>query len=153
MRKLLILLGLLGFWASISPALAEPPCEVVEADICEIRKHPSCGPIDLFFWQPENGRAQCGQVSISLTRAGPMPQLRRVRCYFYGENTSIRFLAENYAATVGPKVGAILELRNGALDIPLNGDYRTMSDPSRVMFENLGPAKSVIMKCNGYGPA
>ena len=69
-----------------------------------------------------------------------MPQLRRVRCYFYGEDSRIRFLAENYVSAKGPAVGDSLELRNGALTIPVAGHYRSMSEPSRVRFENLGPA-------------
>ncbi len=136
-----------------SPALAGPECEEVEEKPCGMHKQASCGPVDLNFRQADKAAKRCERASIPLRHTDVMPHLRRLHCFFYGDDTVIRFSAENYVPQMGPEIGETIEVRNGSLQVLLFGHYHSMSRPSTVSFENLGPGRTIVLKCNGYGPA
>ncbi len=153
MRKFVSLLCFLGFGLVTPPALAAEDCERVEEKLCDVRKHWGCGPIDLNSRQGKKAEKPCEQVHVVLTPTEVMPHLRRLQCLFFGEDSRIRFSGENYVAMMGPQIGDIFEVRNGTAHIPIFGHYSSMSKPTRISFENLGPGRQVVIKCNGYGPA
>lgn len=135
------------------PALAGSACEEVETKSCGMHKQASCGPVDLNFRKSDQAAKRCEQALIPLRQTEVLPHLRRLHCFFYGDDTVIRFSAENYIPQMGPAIGDTIEVRNGSLQVMLFGHYRQMSRPSKVTFENLGPGRTVVLKCNGYGPA
>ncbi len=153
MRTLLVLLHLITWGWVNSPAWATGSCEEIKTKLCEVRKHASCGPIDLNAPKGASASKLCEQVYIILPPTKVMPHLRRLQCTFFGDDSRIRFSGENYVAMMGPAVGEIFEVRNGAAQIPVFGRYRSMSQPARINFENLGPGRQVMIKCNGFGPA
>ena len=153
MRTIFILFHLIVLGWGTSTAWATESCEEVTEKPCEVRKHSGCGPIDL---NPPTGASvakSCELVYITLTPTEVMPHLRRLQCTFFGDDSRIRFSGENYVAMMGPAVGETFEVRNGAAQIPIFGRYSSMSQPARIKFQNLGPGRRVLLKCNGYGPA
>ena len=153
MRKLLIYWIFWCIGLAASPALAGPDCEEVEAKSCGMHKQASCGPLDLNFRKSDQAAKRCERAFIALRQTEVLPHLRRLHCFFYGDDTMVRFSAENYLPQLGPSIGETLEVRNGSLQILLFGHYRQMSRPSQVTFENIGPGRTIVLKCNGYGPA
>ncbi len=149
----------LGVLAAQGPSVLVPQaqaavdCQYQEEKICEIRKHTVCGPMSLDFLTGSSGATRCDSASLTLTPTEVLPQLRRIRCFLYGDDTRIRFTAENYVARIGPQIGETIAVRNGVADFQLLGDFLSMSEVSRVMFQNIGPGSSVVLKCNGFGPA
>ncbi len=153
MRKLLIFCVFSFAGLAAVPALAGSACEEVETKSCGMHKQASCGPVDLNFRKSDQAAKRCEQALIPLRQTEVLPHLRRLHCFFYGDDTVIRFSAENYIPQMGPAIGDTIEVRNGSLQVMLFGHYRQMSRPSKVTFENLGPGRTVVLKCNGYGPA
>lgn len=153
MRNPLFYLTFLCIGVTASPAFAAGDCAPREEVACEMRKHPSCGPVQLNFRSRSDGPSQCDSGFVTLNQVDIYPHLRRVRCFFYGDSSRLKFDGTNYIAKEGPDVGDVLELHDGTLSVTLFGHYRSMSEVSRVRFENLGPGASVIMKCSGFGPA
>lgn len=153
MKSLKYLLFSLAAAVTAGSAQAEEACEVREDKICDVRKYSWCGPVDLNFRVTESGERHCQRAVVTLTPTDVLPSLRRIRCYFYGNSTDLRFSADNYRAVRGPKPGDRIPIRNGVGQVVINGEFRTMSEDSSVIFENVGPAGSIIVKCNGYGPA
>lgn len=151
LRTLALLL--LGTLALAAPGRAEEACDVREDKICDVRKYSWCGPIELYFWTTESGERHCQRALVTLTPTNVLPSLRRIRCYFYGADTELQFDAENYVAVQGPKPGQSIPIRDGVGGTVINGKFRTMSEDSMVIFANTGPARTIVLKCNGYGPA
>ena len=128
-------------------------CEVPEEKACDVRKYSWCGPVDINYWVSEQGARHCERAIITLTPTDVLPNLRRIRCYFFGEDTEVRFGADNYKAISGPSPGQRLSIRNGVGETAIHGHYKVRSEGTRIFFENIGPGDYVVIKCNGYGPA
>ena len=154
MSKSALLLAFAGLLLCLTPALgkADDRCDVQEEKVCDARRFSWCGPISIRFWTSDKGTRHCERASISLSATDVLPNLRLMRCYFYGEDTSVRFDSDNYETVTGPTAGDLVPIRNGVGEVMLRGRYFNMNKEPQVFFENVGPGTSVIMKCNGYGP-
>lgn len=150
--KTLVFAALAGLCLA-APARAGQQCDVHTDKDCDVRKYSWCGPVDLNYWVNEQGQAHCERALVTLTPTEVLPSLRRIRCYFYGGTTDLLFTAKNYVAVQGPKPGERIPIRNGVGEAIISGQYKSMSEDSVISFENTGPAGSIVVKCNGYGPA
>lgn len=146
-------LALMALAALASAARADDACEVTEEKTCDVRKYSWCGPVDINYWVSEQGARHCQRAIITLTPTDVVPNLRRIRCYFFGSDTDVRFGADNYRAVSGPAPGQRITVRNGVGETVVHGHYNERSQGSQVFFENVGPGDYVVIKCNGYGPA
>jgi len=146
-------IALFGLFLGLSQGAAADKCRPVEGKKCEIRKHPTCGPVFLEHWVDEEGASHCETATMQLTPAEVIPHLRRVRCVLLGDNSEVRFSALNYVPVKGPKVGEVIRMENGSADFILQGHYETYKRNARITFENLGPGAVVVLRCTGFGPA
>ena len=147
------LLAALAALAFTTAARADEICQVQEEKACDVRKYSWCGPVDINFWVSDKGARHCERAIITLTPTDVLPNLRRIRCYFFGQDTDVRFGAENYRSVSGPSAGERISVRNGVGETIIHGHYRSDTESSRIFFENVGPGDYVVIKCNGYGPA
>ena len=148
-----LLLSFMALAAFATAARADAVCEVPEAKACDVRKYSWCGPVDINFWVSEQGARHCERAIITLTPTDVLPNLRRIRCYFFGQDTELHFGADNYRAISGPSPGDRIFVRNGVSETVIHGHYTVKSEGSHIFFENVGPGDYVVIKCNGYGPA
>lgn len=128
------------------------PCEPQPVKVCEIRKHPNCGPISLKFWK-EDGEMKCDRATVELTTTQVIPELRRLKCFLYGETSDIKFLTKNYRTVDGPHNGDTIRMEEGHAHVTIHGHYDSYNRRTYVVFENQGPGKNVLLKCQGFGPA
>lgn len=146
-------LSLLLAAALAGAARADEACEVQQVKACDVRKYSWCGPVDINYWVGEDSARHCERAIITLTPTDVVPNLRRIRCYFFGEDSDVRFGAENYKPVSGPSPGQRITVRNGVGETVIHGHFKVRTESSRVFFENIGPGDYVVIKCNGYGPA
>ena len=146
-------LASLALVTTLTAAAAEESCEYLQEKACDVRKYSWCGPVDINYWVNDDGARHCERAIITLTPTDVLPNLRRIRCYFYGSDTDVRFGAENYRAVSGPSPGERIAVRYGVGETVIHGHYRTDKERSQIFFENIGPGDHVVIKCNGYGPA
>jgi hypothetical protein len=128
-------------------------CGRAEAKRCDILKRHSCGPVSLAFSATSDGAGRCERATILLPPTQVIPLLRRVRCLLVGEDTQVRFSAENYQPQQGPDDGDTIDVRNGGRDLIVYGHYQHRGEHARVTFENIGPGATVVLKCEAFGPA
>ena len=147
------LLSLALFSVLATASRAEAACEIQQEKSCDVRKYSWCGPVDINFWVNESGQRHCERASITLTPTDVLPNLRRIRCYFFGSDTDVRFGGKNYKAVSGPVPGQKISVRNGVGETVIHGHFKVQSERSMIFFENVGPGDYVVIKCNGYGPA
>ena len=155
-RPLLLVAAVaLAFGAATAEAAKKQkrPCERQPPKNCEMRKHPTCGPIALKFWKDGDGVAHCDSATVLLTTTAIIPELRRLRCFLYGETSDIRFSTTNYRTVEGPRDGDTIRMSRGHAQVTVHGHYDSSIRASRVTFENRGPGSNVLLKCQGFGPA
>ena len=135
-----------------APAQAFEACQREAEKPCDVRKFSWCGPVELAYWISEQGTRHCDKARIVLTPTDVMPNLRRIRCYFFGDTSEVRFEGKNYVAISGPEPGDHIPVRHGVGEAVIHGSFRAQSEDSEIFFQNVGPGTSVVLKCNGYGP-
>lgn len=151
MKMALTLLAFIGLTLANGAALAAQDCQSEADKVCEMRKHPGCGPISLSYWQ--GGQiAHCERALVHLSQTQVMTQLRSVECFFSGDDTQIRISGNNYQAQSGPAIGDVITVENGTARVQIVGNYVNDTRDSRIDFENIGPGGMVVFNCLGYGP-
>jgi len=151
MQKALIFLALLLLATASGTARAAEQCQPEPVKVCEMRKHPGCGPISLNYWQSAQA-VHCESASVPLSQTKMTPQLRSIECFFSGDDTQIRISGNNYQAQRGPAIGDVIAVENGTARVQIVGIYTAPTRDSRIDFENIGPGGVVVFNCLGYGP-
>ena len=152
LARIAILICFIVAATAAGPERAFEACSLEAEKPCDVRKFSWCGPIELAFWVSKQGKRHCDKAKVALTPTDVMPNLRRIRCYFYGDTAEDRFEANNYVAISGPKPGEHIQVRHGVGEAVIHGSYRDQGEDSEIFFQNVGPGTSVVLKCNGYGP-